>query len=257
MSFRADRLFFKKYFSWVLTLGTLLLSLFFAFAVGLFAGTNIQQPLTMSEPTHTLLSKLEAVDQTLANIPDDPYSVTDKFNELRAKARATNGIIGDDAKGEIAEKSRAALEKYSQSLIDNISDLENTFGRHVTSYTKDVVQRRHEIHTFKENLETQAKAANGWRIDFYDQTRRFLKWIGPTVFGSIMLILAFALLLLHPVVKRFALKSGTFSVAGFTFAWNDINALRDDLRDRYNPTVTIVQELAESFGTSAALLLSK
>jgi hypothetical protein len=207
----------------------LLLALMVFTPLGFVAGFNVRQAsLTMSS-TATLLKEtrdlrnfLLTAEATQARNLDDKIAALDKASASTAALVAKTSTASQNA---ALSDSLGAVTVASTTLHKAIDSENLAYFRKINA---DLVG----LQSIEERVRNQAEASSDWQSIYYDQFKRFLKWIGAVSFLTIMAIALFSLALCNPGFRKIIARTGTISAFGVSINLSDLQSVRASVTTR-------------------------
>jgi hypothetical protein len=180
--------------------------------VGVAAGFNIRQPSLVSEPVKEARAAAEELEKAAVEAQRDPRDISDQLASLETKARAVPTRHG------------------RESLLSNINAVDRKLDEQSDRLESALWSTQMAARRVRDQLDKQLRVSNDPVVTGYDQLKRFLKWLGPLVALSI-LVLVF--LIAFPGTRRWLSRAQSVSVGGVAINVHDPAAVREGVRERF------------------------
>lgn len=209
--------------------GWALLAALLFLVVGFVLGYEVSQPARYSAPAQLVSKRLDALEDLLIKVRGTslPNVHAERGKLSRAIEEARNAIAS------LPSPQRQALTPHFDKIVlhgeaidDALESQSNAFDGAISGHLK-------AIRTERERMEHQIDATEGVAPWIFDQSKRFLKWIGALSFLTILAAISFVLLMNHPRFRRLvARSSGSISAFGVSFNFSDVQSARDSIETR-------------------------
>lgn len=180
--------------------------------VGFVSGFNIRQPSLVVDQVREMRAAAEALDQIALETQRDPRNVNEQLRELREEART----IRPQARGDAVTARVAAIEEHLREQNDRLESA--MWATHV------------KARNARERLDRALLGSANPLATAYDQIKRLLRWLGPVVATSILLVIG---LILWPPSRRWLARAQSVNAGPFAINIHDPASVREGVRERF------------------------
>lgn len=210
--------------AWALVVAVLFL------IVGFVGGYEVSQPSRYSGSAQDIRARLDSIEKILDTVQSlglpDIRADQRKLDDAVAHARKTSTALPAASAARL-KPDLDEIEKQGEAIDHILTGETAKLDTALSAHLKAVRAERRII-------EDQFDAARGTAPLVYDQSKRFLKWIGAISFLTIVAILFFVLVILNNPRARRAMSRSTGSISAFgvSITLRDIQSERDSIEAR-------------------------